>query len=103
MIGVSKLLSAGATAIQEFNVTCIPSTFELQITKGTITTPAAEANVIGGVAAFTYEWTVDNPSISIQTPDESSTTFRASGVSGTIEGVATCRSRTHRQTLLPIQ
>lgn len=89
MLGAAKSSLMPTFTPAPYDVFISPSSLSASANKGITTTPVATANVIGGVGPFTYQWTIDNAMISINSPTSSATTFTSGGIETIIEGIAT--------------
>lgn len=89
MLGAARSSLMSSFTPADYSVFVSPNELTASIRKGVTTTPAATANVTGGVGPFTFLWTIDNASITINSDDEESTTFTAGGIEQIREGIAT--------------
>ena len=89
MIGAANTQSAGVNITPQYSVYLAPSYLYVFSFNGSTTSPLVRSTVNGGSGNYTYQWSVDNNKITINTPTSADTTFRASGFNGIIEGVGT--------------
>lgn len=80
MIGAAKIISLSSTPpVLNYSVNLNPGSVSSFGVKGNLTTPTVYSTIIDGVGPYTYQWTIDNPEISIGFATSPNTSFYASG------------------------
>ena len=90
MIGAGKMVGVlGVDLVGNYSVNLSPGEIEHESGKGSTTTATVYSTVIDGIGPFTYQWVIDNPEITINSPTGQDTSFTASGINETKIGTAT--------------
>jgi hypothetical protein len=91
MIGIGALLSVGdaAPVSSPYSVNLNPGSIFVFSNNGTSTSVKVKSTVVSGTGPFTYQWVIDNASISIGTATSADTSFTASGFNTQFSGKAT--------------
>lgn len=89
MLNSAKTALSVSIVPADYSVFISPSSLVNLSGNGAATTPKATANVTGGVGPLTYLWEIDNPSITINSPTDSSTSFSASGYNDELDATIT--------------
>lgn len=80
MIGVGKALMIETVAVEApYSVNLNPGRIIKFSFNGSGTSPRVYSTVINGIGPFTYLWTITGDDILINSPENESTTFGASG------------------------